>query len=192
MLLEIRTKIRALVSDLTKPDFQVFTYGNSNIFPLSEPNASEVTSVLRNGLSLGSGESYTFDAETKEVTISGVSFSVNDIVQIKFNFTKFSDAELNEFIRASLSWLNIFQTRDDNDDYEIEAENNEIYPEITKQESDLVALIASILICPDFTSYRLPNVSITYPDRMPKEERIARLITRFNHGIGVGDVIQII
>lgn len=186
MIADILTKIRALIQDLPKTDFQIFTYSTSNVFKLAEPNIEEVVKVLVRGAVLGSGQSFDFDENSSEVTVNGVSFNVNDPIEVRFTFTKYGDEELTQYIRAALTWLNIYGVGEE----EFEIEDDEIAPEITKAQEDLIALVCSILICPDFQNYKLPNVSITYPSLMPKEERIARLITRFQHDAGAADVIQ--
>ncbi len=186
MMSDILTKIRALIQDIPKSDFQIFTYSISNVFKLAEPNIEEVTQVLIRGTILGSGQSFSFDEDNNEVTVSGVTFNVNDPIEVRFTFTKYSDEELTQYIQAALSWLNIYGVGEE----ELEIDDDEISPEITKAQEDLIALVCSILICPDFQSYKLPNVSITYPSLMPKEERIARLITRFQHDAGASDVIE--
>ncbi len=188
MIPDIRTKIRALIQDTPKPDFQIFAYSNSNVFKLAEPNIEEVTQVLVNGVLLGSGQSFDFVEDSNEVTISGVSFNVDDLIEVRYTFTKYSDSELTEYIRASLSWANVFEVGDD--DFEIDEPSDDIFPSLSKTESNLIALVASILICPDYTSYKLPNLSVSYPVQMPKDERIVKLITRFRHGIGTSDVVQ--
>ena len=187
MMPDIRTKIRALIQDIPKSDFQIFTYSVSNVLKLAEPNIEEVTQVLIRGAILGSGQSFDFDEDSNEVTVNGVSFNVNDPIEIRFTFTKYSDDELTQYIQAALLWLNIYGIGDD--ELEIDTDTDDITPVITKAQEDLIALVCSILICPDYQSYKLPNVSITYPSLMSKEERIARLITRFQHDVGAADVI---
>lgn len=182
---DIRTKIRALIQDITKPDFQIFAFTNSNVFKLAEPNISSILAVLVKGIQLGQGN-YSFSMSTAELTITGVSLNVNDPVEIRYNFTKYSSRELNEYIRASLSWLNLFDVGES----AFAIQSNEIAPAPSAKEEDLIALVASILICPDFSSYKLPNLTVDYPMHMPKEERISRIITRFRYGTGVGDAIE--
>lgn len=186
MIADILTKIRALIQDLPKTDFQIFTYSTSNVFKLAEPNIEEVVKVLVRGAVLGSGQSFDLDEDSNEVTVNGVSFNVNDPIEVKFTFTKYGDEELTQYIRAALTWLNIYGVGEE----EFEIEDDEITPDIIKAQEDLIALVCSILICPDFQNYKLPNVSITYPSLMPKEERIARLITRFQHDAGAADIIE--
>jgi hypothetical protein len=186
MLSEIRTKIRALTEDFAKSDFQIFSYTNSPIFTLAEPNIAAVTEVLINGNELQSGESYSFDSLTNKITISGVSFNLGDKIEVDFTFNQFSDTELDEYIRAALVWLSIY----DYTEGDFEIESNGIFPTLSNKEEDMVAIIASILIRPDYTSYRLPNVSVMYPEHSTKEERIKDLINYFKHGSGAVGVIN--
>jgi len=186
MLTELRTKIKALIEDFAKSDFQVFKYTNSNIFTLAEPNITAVANVLINGNGLQSGESFSLDSGTNKITVIGVSFNVGDTIEVDYAFNKYSDSEIDEYIRAALVWLSIY----DYTEGDFEIENNNIYPTLSNKEEDLVAIIASILIKPDFTNYKLPNVSVSYPEHSTKEERIKDLINYFKHGIGAVGVIN--
>ncbi|GEM_PF-1378789 len=186
MLSELRTKIRALIEDFAKANFQVFTYTNSNIFTLAEPHIVAITKVLINGNELQSGESYSFDPSTNKITINGVSFNTGDTIEVDFTFNKYSDVELNEYIRAALVWLSIY----DYTEGDFELESNNVFPTLSNKEEDMVSIIASILIKPDYTSYKLPNVSVIYPEHSTKEQRIKDLINYFKHGVGAVGVIN--
>ena len=187
MLTDIRIKIRSLVPDLTQKDIESFIYSSGDAtFTLAEENILSITKVTKNGAELGTGE-YSFDSDTNEIeiTITG-SLSANDIIIVKYTFTKYSDTELNGWIRASLVWISIFG--DCEEDFELE--DDEIIPTPDNKMTDLVALISAILIQPDYTSYRLPNMQVNYSRKMPKEERIKRLILKVTaSGIGVNDVL---
>ena len=53
MLDTIRTKIRALIEDLTKSDIETFTYSSGDqIFILAEENISSIIKVEKNGVEL--------------------------------------------------------------------------------------------------------------------------------------------
>ena len=186
MLTKLRQKIRSLIEDFTKSDFQTFIYTNSAIFTIAEPNIVAITSVLINGNLLQSGESYSYSPTTKKITISGVSFNVNDSIEVNFTFTRYSDTELDEYIRASLVWMSIYDYTEG--DFEIETIG--IYPTPSNKEEDMICIIVSILINPDMTNYKLPNVSIAYPAYTPKEERIQDLIQSFKHGIGAVGIVK--
>ena len=184
MLTKVRTKIRALVEDLSKKDFEVFEYTTSSIFTLLEPNISSITGVLKNGSALGSGQ-YSYDSITNKMEIL-VSLTQGDLIEVDFDFYKYSDTELTEYVRASLVWISVF-SHESETDYEIE--NDEIYPTPSNKTLDLISLIGAILIKPDWSSYSLPNMTVKYPRTMPKEDRIEKLIMRFNSGIGVSDIL---
>lgn len=186
MLAEIKDKIRALISDLSSVQSEVFTYTNSPIFTLTCENASSVNTVLVNGNALSSGETYDFDVNTKKVTLTA-TLNSGDLIEINYNYTKYSDAELTEYIKASLVWISIFA--ECCDDFEIESD--EIYPTPSNKDEDLIALVASILIQPDYNSYKLPNLTVSYPRTMSKEVRIETLISRYNRGIGQMENIEI-
>jgi len=184
MLDLIREKIRALIEDISKPDFQVFQYTTSSIFTIAEPNINTITKVLKNGAELGSGE-YDFDSTTNKMEITA-SLTVGDNIEVDYTYYKYSTTELTEFIRASLVWMSIFSYCEG--DYELETEG--IYPTPANKTTDLIAIIASILIKPNYNRYSLPNLTVVYPKNETKEEKIEKLIMKFNSGIGVTDILE--
>jgi len=186
MLNEIRIKIRALVPDLSKNDFETFTYQSGDtIFILSESNINSILKVTKNGVELDITGNYSYDSTTNELEIT-TSLITGDIIVVNYSYYKYSNTELNEYIRASLVWVSIFG----NCAEDFELEDDEIIPTPSNQLTDLIALICAILIQPDYTSYKLPNIQVTYSRKMPKEERIKRLIMKITtSGIGVNDVL---
>jgi hypothetical protein len=185
MLDSIKTKIRALIEDWTKSDFETFEYSSGDqIFTLSESNIVTIAQVLKNGVTLGSGE-YSYDSTTNKITIV-TSLSSGDIIEVDYTYYKYSTTELTEYIRGALVWISIKAYCAT--DYELE--DGEIYPTPDNKTTDLIALVASILIKPDWTEYRLPNLTVVYERRIPKDQKIERLITRFNAGIGVTDILE--
>ncbi len=184
MLDTIRTKIRALVEDLSKSDFEVFTYTTSAIFTLAESNINSITKVLKNGIEIGSG-TYSYDSTTNKIEITTALVN-EDLIEVDYTYNKFSDTELNGFVIASLVWISTF-SHESETDYEIE--DNEIYPTPDNKTTDLISLVGAILIKPDYTRYALPNLTVVYPRNMSKEDRIEKLIMRYNSGLGTGDVL---
>lgn len=187
LLPQIRSKIRSLVEDFAKSDFETFTYETSNIFTLAEPNINSIDSVLRNGAELGSGE-YSYNSTTNKLTIdlaSGSDFAVDDIVEADYTFNKYSNTEIDKYIEASLVWISLFSSGDD--DYELEDES--IYPVPGNKTTDLIAIIASILIKPNYSEYKLPNLTVKYPKTISKEDKIQKIIARFDMGIGFNGTI---
>lgn len=186
MLVEIRGKIRTLVGDLGVVNTEVFEFTTSNIFTLCTENVTAINSVKINGNELGSGETYSFNSTTNELTLTATLTS-GDNIEVKFTSYKFSETELDKYIEAGLVYISMFADNTD-DDWEIEDE--EIYPTPNNKEEDLIALVASILIKPDYSSYKLSNVTVTYPRSMTKEERIVELVTRFFRGNGLSDNLE--
>lgn len=184
MFTGLRQKIRALVEDFEKSDFETFTYTTSDTFTLAESNINSITKVLKNGSELGSGQ-YSYDSTTNKLTITA-SMIKEDIIEVDYTYNKYSDDELNEYIRASLVWISSFA--DGETDYEVESDD--IYPTPDTKTMDLIVLISSILIKPDYTTYRLPTMTVIYSGRLPKDVKIQKLISRFRRGLGVNDVLK--
>lgn len=188
LIAELRTKIRALCEDFSKTDTDSFTYETGDkVFTLEEDNVTTLSSVSVNGVELGSGE-FSFDADTSELTISSGTgiLSSGDIVTVKYIYYKYTDSELSEYIRSALVWLSIYAYC--KDDYEME--DNEIFPTPDNKTEDLIAIVSSILIKPDYSEYRLPTITVKYPRTMCKEERIENLIQKFQISLGVNDTLD--
>lgn len=185
MLEIIRGKIRALVEDFSQKENESFEYTNSSIFTLSEPNVTAISKVLHNGTLLGSGD-YSYDSITNKITLT-ISLANGDKIEVDYLYHKYSDTELDEYIRASLVYISIYG---DSCQYDFELEDDEIFPTPSNKDTDLISLISSILIKPDYTEYRLPNLKVIYDKRIPKEDRISQLISQYEMGLGVNDVLK--
>ena len=117
MLSQVRTKIRALIEDTAKSDFEAFTYTNSSVFILSESNILSIVEVSKNSSALGSGD-YSYDSTTNKLTITGSveTFSFEwltglggvDVANEILGWPKVDAAQLNpqvpELIRSQ-NWL---------------------------------------------------------------------------------------
>ena len=180
-------KIRAIVGDFAKSDFETFTYSTTSIFTLTTSNITSIDKVLKNNVELGSGE-YSFDSTTNKIEISA-SLASGDVIEVDFSYNKYSDTELKEYVRGALVYISVAGVCDD--DYEIET--NSIYPTPDNRECDMIALVTGILIKPDYTQYNLPNgARVIYANRkLEKDEKINQFLNRFKHGLGVNDVIEI-
>ena len=184
----LRQKIRALVNDIIKSDPETFTYTNSAIFILAEENIQSITKVTKNAVELGTGE-YSFDSSANEIEITpdtGNELSNGDIIIVYYTYYKYSTTELDEWIRASLIWLSVYSSTEN----DFELESNDIIPTPENRELDLIVLIASILIKPDWTQYSLPNLRVIYNNRLSKEKKIENLISKFNVGLGVNGILE--
>ena len=181
MVTKIRQKIRALISDFSLTSSESFTYVTSAIFTVAESNIS-ITAVTLNGVATAL---YTYSSTTGKITVSA-SLTAGDVIEVSYTYNKYSNSELDEYIRAALVWISIFSPS--SDDYEIES-NDVIVPTPDNRTCDLIAIIASILINPDYNQYRLPTVTVTYDGRIAKEQKIEKLLAKYNFGIGVSDLM---
>ena len=183
MVTKIRQKIRALVSDFSLSGAETFTYATSSIFTIAQDNIT-ISEVTVNGDT--SGITYTFSSTTNKVTISS-TLSSNDVIEVDYTYNKYSNSELDEYIRAALVWISIFSPY--TDDFEIES-GNIIVPTPDNRMCDLVSIIASILINPDYNQYKLPTMNVIYGGRIPKEDKIEKLLAKYNFGLGVAELIE--
>jgi hypothetical protein len=183
-LTTIKTKIRSLVEDFEKTDSETFKYANSTIFPLAEDNIISVSKVTKNDATLGSGE-WDYDSTNNEVSVSA-SLSNEDLITVYYSYYKYSDTELTGYIRNALGWISIYAHEET--DFELEATS--IEPTPTNKEEDLIAVVAAIIIKPNWSEYRLPNITVRYPRTEDKEKKIKRIIMEFRRGIGIFDVID--
>ena len=109
---------------------------------------------------------------------------------VDFLYTKYSDTEIDEYIKGALVFISVFSHAVKDYEYEIESGGEgSIVPTPENRTTDLVALVASILIKPNYSSYKLPNLTVTYPETMSKEEKIEKLVTKFNMGLGQNDIL---
>jgi hypothetical protein len=181
------SKIRALVEDFAQNDFEVFVYSNSNSFTLKEPHISCVNQISVNGTALESGQGATLNLVTNDLTITGVTFTSGDIIKVDYSFHKYSVYELKQYIKGALTWLSIF-------DYSTETykirEDGLIVPSLALKDENLVCIVASILILPNYMHYRMPNLAINYPEKMCREDKIRDIVQRYKMGVGIVDIIQ--
>ena len=188
---DIRQKIYSLVEDFSKRGVELFTFTTSNIFTIAEQNIT-IIQVLQNGVILGSG-TWSFDDTTNEITIVNES-AINsllsgDIIQVIYTYNQYTVDEMNGYIRASTTWYSVYSHN--NKQFRLDDDIDTLEPTPTPQEADLIALIASIILKPDYTSYRLPNLTVTYRREVPKYERIEKLISKWEQcSAGVTDTIQ--
>jgi hypothetical protein len=183
---KIRERIRQIILDNSKSTFETFIATDSNIFSISQDNIIDVTNITVNGISIGNA--YSLDGNN--VTLESGTFSTNDVVIIYFDYTKWSDSELDSYILSTLTYLDSYT-------YPIsfiaESGNLNIYPIPNRKEQSLISLIASILIQPNFSQYQTSSVNVRYPRTMTKEERIEKLISKFKFSKeGISGIIDML
>lgn len=181
---EIILKVRNLIQDGLKTDGRDnWTYEStvtSKIIPLTESNISSSTIiVLKNG-SVWASANYSYSSITGKLTITG-TLTAGDSLEIDYSYyKKYSDTELQGFIKAAISYLSIerystFTVKSD----------NVIYPTPTESEENLIAIIATILIKGDVTGYRTPELTISFERGDSKEKKIKKMVRQFKKSKGV-------
>ena len=180
-------KTRALSEDMLNHSVEVFTYSNSPIWTLAEPHIFAITQVLLNGNTLISGQGFSWNPVSNKITFTGIDFVTTDVIEVDYSFTKYSDTEIMEYIRAALVWLSIYDYSTDT--FHLRTDGI-IVPTPEPKTLDLVCIIASILIKPNYIHYRMPNLAINYPNKMTQEEKIRDIITYFKRGVGVVQIIE--
>ena len=186
MLTQLKTKIRSLVEDFLKTETKVFVYSNSNIFNMPEDNTESIVQVLKNGNDLGSA-TYDYNSDTNQIVITD-SLSEGDLISVKYTYYKYSNTEILGYIRSALVWISIYG--DCEDDFELDEDGTYVNPTPENKELDLIAIIASIIVNPNHSSYKLPNITVTYPKKVSKIEMIEQLINKFYRGLGVIEIIE--
>lgn len=182
MITAIRTKIRALVSDFANSSEEAFIYTSSAIFTIAQENIT-ITQVTINGVATSG---YTYSSTTNKITISA-SLTANDVILVSYTYYNYSSAELDEYIRAAIVWISIYSY--DDMDYELES-GDVISPTPDNKLCDLISFIAAVLIKPDYNTYRTANQTVIYPRTLTKEQRIEKLISHYNQGLGISDTIN--
>jgi len=175
----LTTKIRHLLKDIAKTEKDVFTYNIDSVFPLSEENPIEITSVEVNGET--SGVSYEFYIETGKIKITS-SLSVGDTVKVIYTcYPNYSSGEIESAIRSSLMYISI------NNYYDfIIEEDDVIYPEPDERETNLIAIIASVILEPNNQNFSLPDIRITTSEKLSVDVKIRKMIGIFkknSHGV---------
>jgi hypothetical protein len=183
MFARIRQKIRNVLQDNSRSTFETFTATDSLSFDIAQENVIQVTSVTVNGTAI-----LDYSYANQKVDIESGGCSANDVVIVYYSYHRWSDTELDGYILSALYTLDCYSYPKS---FVAESGNDEIYPIPTKPEQNLIATIASILINPNMSSYRTSSVSISYPNKISKEEKIEKLIARFKMDkLGIGDIIE--
>ncbi len=186
MISYISDKVRNIIGDFAESKIDPFVYVSSNVFTLSNSNNVVISQVTVNDVSTDqlSGVDYSFDSSKNQVTVTGLT--VNDIIKVYYTYNDYSDTEITGYINASLDYINMFSDKE----FSVESGDN-ISPTPTTQEKSLIAIVASILAQPNYTSYNLPNLVVRFPTKMTKEERVGQLVYKFYSTDGDLSLIEI-
>lgn len=183
MLAELYTKVKSLCGDFGKSSFEVFEYTTTNIFTIAASNIT-ITKVLINNVETSD---YSFDSTTNKITVTASGLASTDKIEVDYTYFSYSESELKEYFRAALTYISIYSA----DDQDLEIEDDNIYPTVDNRTEDMIAIIASVLIKPNYLEKRVGNLVLKYPKTMPKEKVIESLIVRFNRGLGSVGIISL-
>lgn len=174
---EIITKVRNLLGDILKTETDIFTYGSSDIFTLTEDNIDSVSAVYVNSVELESGD-YSYSPTTNKLEILATGLTSGDTIEVQVScYRNYSDTEILGAINAALSHISVGNY----EDFTIEEESGGvygIYPDPDERDSNLIAIVASLILEPGNISYKLPDISISVPNdsSMSLENKIKRVI----------------
>jgi len=156
----------------------IFTYQNSAIFTLTEPNALAVTHVYQNGAELATNK-YSYDSTANKLTVTA-SMTSGDVIEIQYTYyPNYSSTEIQGYVQAALVHLST------NNYYTWQVAGNTLYPDPEPNEANLIALVTATLVYPDNKSYSLPDIRITVPKDLPlylKIQKIIAIARRNTHG----------
>ena len=98
-----------------------------------------------------------------------------DTIQINYTiYPNYSDTELDSYLQSALMYISNYQYT------YFEITSDDVNPEPTPEEENLIAMVSAIIIKPEDKSYRLPDMSVSISNRaLPKEEKIQKLISVF-------------
>lgn len=174
-LATVTTLVRYLLGETAKSQIpgDIFSYNASSVFTLTESNATAVTAVLVNDTE--SGVSYTYSSSRQTVTISSALTS-GYTVEIQYTYyPNYSDTEIQDFINSAIIHLSV------NNFYDFTISNSMIFPDPTVVEQRLIAVVTSLLMEPNNSTIRLPDLTINVPKDLPTIDKIRKTILTMKH-----------
>lgn len=171
----VRPIVRNLINDILKvcpPD--CFTYTSSAVFPLTEPNIDATTLVVYKNGSIYASSNYTYNATTGSLTVTGLT--AGDAIVVYYSaYQKYSDNEIDAYIKSALVWISSLQYKD----FSVASGNTildsaEESPSVA--EYNLIALIAFILIDGRLKSYKTNEITLTFTNNESIDVRIAKAV----------------
>ncbi len=182
-MINIILKVRDAIGDLLiSTGRDIFTYESitsSKIFTLTSSNVSASTIIVFKNGSVWSAANYNYSTTTGKLTVTG-TLVVGDSLEVAYSYyEKYSDTELQGFIRAAISYLVV-------EKYKCFAVKppDIIFPTPSESEEHLIAVIAAILIKGDVISYRTPELTISFERGDSKEKKIKKFVRQYQKAYG--------
>ena len=175
----ITSLVRALINDEEQTGTDVFVYTTSSIFTLTEKNVNSISGVSVNGIE--SGVTYTESLSTGKFTVTS-DLTSEDIVEVTYQYnSNFSDSELLAYIKSALVHISI------NNLTTYMIDGTTVYPESDDRTTNLISLVASILINPQNVTYRMPDINVVVPKDLNTLDKIRKVFAIFKKdGVGGG------
>lgn len=129
---------------------------------------------------------YSYSSTNGKLTVTG-NLTAGDSLEFTYNaYSKYSDNEIRSYIRSAFSYLSMekyktFVARSD----------NTVYPTPSQDEIYLISFIVSVLIKDSISAYKTPEISITFNDKVSKEDKIRQVIRQFSKVFGVLDYVEL-
>jgi hypothetical protein len=129
---------------------------------------------------------YSYSSTTGKVTVTGNLIAGQDSLTFTYNaYEKYSDAELQGYIRSSLYYL----TAEKYGTFKILPPTS-IFPTPSESEECLITIIASILMKGSIRQYKTPEITITFEENLSVTEKIKRLVQQFKKSYGVLEYVD--
>lgn len=174
---EIITKIRYLANEGATNGSDIFIYEGQDVFKLGEDNTIDVSAVYQNDVELSESNNWAYNSASNRITFeSGIGLSTNDVLEVQYTFyPNFSDAEITSYIQNALIRLDVYGFG-----RQFEIDGTEISPTPTTEEANIIALAATLLMKPSYSSIRLPELSLVSGGKSPSvEELIQQSVVAF-------------
>lgn len=187
---EIIELTRNLISDnliTTGRDIWIYESSvTSKIITLTESNVVAASIIVyKNGV-VWANNNYSFSSDTGKLTITG-TLTVGNTLEITYSYyAKYSDTELKAHIKAAITHLAVEKYKT----FTVKTDDV-IFPTPTLAESNLISLIANILIKGDIISYKTPEFTITFARGDSIEKKIKKACRQFRKCYGVLDYIDL-
>jgi len=185
IILKVRDAIRDLLITTGRDIFSYESITSSKIFTLTEANISASTIIVyKNGV-VWAGTNYSYSTITGKLTVTG-TLTVGDSLEVAYSYyEKYSDTELQGFIRSAISYLVVEKYR-----CFAVMPPDMIFPTPTESEEHLIAVVAAILIKGDVISYRTPELTINFERGDSKEKKIKKFVRQFKKTYGCLEYID--
>lgn len=145
----------------------------------------EVSSVEINGVEIDYSD-WSFDSATGKVTVIPDMNSGDTVMIFYTYYPKYSVNEIQAAIKSAMTHISI----NNYEDWDVYEDDN-VYPEPSQREQNLIAVIAGLVLDPDNKSYKLPDLAVSVPQDDPLPTKISKIIGRFKkNSTGELDILE--